>query len=187
MASTKKKFLVAGLLTAVAAGAFYTFSGNDKTPAGTPQQQPIDATAIYQQVDAQDYIMAETKDNQVVRIYLDVPQLATGGGITEAALAKDIRQQSRMGLMHGISQWTKAELPTSVGSIENDLALFLGNNVTIGVDKASGNLIPAVEGVNFGAPKVQKIVDGKTQQVIFELPVAAPAIVAPALPKPPGA
>lgn len=183
MASGKKKLFVAGLLTAVAAGAFYTFSGNDKG-AGTQPPQPIDANAIYQQVDAQDYIMAETKDGHVLHIYVDVPQLATGGKITEAALAKDIRAQSRMALMHGIYQWSKAEIPTSITSIENDLALFLGRNVSIGVNE-QGYLIPAAEGVNFGAPAVQKIVDAKTKQVLFQLAPAAPAVT-PTAPRPPG-
>jgi hypothetical protein len=184
MASGKKKLLIAGLLTAVAAGAFYTFSG-DKAATTQPQREPT-ATEIYAQVDANPYIMAETKDGHVMHIYVDVPQLANGGKITDEALAKDIRTQSRIGLMQGMFQWSKAEVATSVTSIENDLALFLGNNVTIGVD-ANGALIPAAEGVNFGAPKVQKIVDAKSNQVLYQLaPAAAPAIVAPALPKPPG-
>jgi hypothetical protein len=184
MASGRKKLFVAGLLTAVAAGAFYTFSG-DKAATKQPPQ-PVDANAIYQQVDAKDYIMAETQDGQVLHIYVDVPQLSNGGKITDAELAKDIRTQSRIGLMQGMFQWKKADVANSVTSIENDLALFLGNNVTIGVD-GNGALIPAQEGVNFGAPAVQKIVDGKTQQVLFQkAPSATPTIVAPAMPKPPG-
>jgi len=184
MASGRKKFLVAGLLTAVAAGAFYTFSG-DKGTTTTPPPEPT-ATEIYAQVDALDYIMAETKDGHVMHIYVDVPQLANGGKISDAELAKDIRTQSRIGLMRGMYQWNKAEVATSITSIENDLALFLGNNVSIGVD-ANGALIPGAEGVNFGAPAVQKIVDGKTKEVLFQLaPATAPTIVAPALPKPPG-
>lgn len=188
MASGKKKLFVAGLLTAVAAGAFYTFSGsNQQTPATQQQPEPINATAIYQQVDAKDYIMAETKDRQLMHIYVDVPQLSNGGTTTDAALAKDIRTQTRFGIEQGMHQWNKAEVATSITSIENDLALFLGRNVNIGVD-AQGFMIQATEGVNFGAPSVQKIVDAKTQQVLFQkAPAAAPTIVAPALPKPPGA
>lgn len=167
------KWLIAGALTATAAGAFFTFSPGFKsnTPDNTNTPPAVTETATdVANVNIEQtagVFPAMTKDQKVVKFQIDMRALKAPQGLPNIeTLQNGLNGYMTYGVMTTVANYNLSELSANIPQIEKALNDHLAT-YTVGFDTKAGKAITGKPGEDFSAPKIQKITDGQTNKVVW--------------------
>jgi len=169
-----RKWIIGGVLTAVAAGVFVSASGlrgaaNENAFSQLPDAQSQNL-AIKQEGNA---YPALTKDNKLLRINMDVKALERGPRYpTDDAFQQYLAGQAQMALMGEVIKYNATEIPANIGNIQQAVAQRIA--LMIPIDNVGGQITRAQEGVNFTAPTITKISDGTGDTTLWQAPSSNP-------------
>lgn len=164
-------WLYAGTLTLTAAAAFVLVT--------RPPAPPLaDDVSLQQSIATQQNLYpAITKDKQAVRVYLDIKTLDRGANYKDDfAFSVALQGQATLAVMQEVMKYNAAELPANAAKIQQAVSDQLAKTVAVG-KAADGTPVHAQQGVNFGAPKIDKITDARGENLLYRaaiLPGDAP-------------
>lgn len=165
------KWIFAGTLTVAAAAAFMLVNH-------PPQRATSEDVALQQSIATQQNLYpAITKDKQAVRVYLDVKPLDKDANYKDdATFNAALQGQVTLAVMQEVMKYNAAELPANAAKIQQAVSDQLAKTVVVGT-AADGTAVTAKEGVNFGAPKIDRITDARGENLLYRaaiLPGNAP-------------
>jgi len=169
-----KRWIIGGVLTAVAAGVFVSSSGlrgsaNENAFANLPDAQSQNLS-IKQEGNT---FPALTKDNKMIRVNMDLKALERGPRYqNDAAFAEYLNGQGLMALMGEVSKYNAADLPANIGTIQQDVSKRI--TLMIPIDAVGGKVTMAKEGVNFTTPTITKISDATGEITLWQAPSSNP-------------
>ncbi|MEZ0261982.1 MAG: hypothetical protein ACAH80_13305 [Alphaproteobacteria bacterium] len=159
------KWFYAGTLTLAAAAAFVLVT--------RPPAPPLaDDVSLQQSIATQQNLYpAITKDKQAVRVYLDIKTLDRGANYNDDfSFSVALQGQATLAVMQEVMKYTAAELPANATKIQQAVSDQLANTVVVG-KTADGSPVLAQQGVNFGAPKIDKITDARGENLLYRAPI----------------
>lgn len=175
-----KKWLIGGTLTAIAAGAFFVGpqlanrlqEPESRFPTVTLTQPTSEDVTIAQEGNL---YPAVTKDQQLLRIYVDVKPLDKGA-LDSAEFEGSLKEYTMAFLMAAVQQYDLKDIPANMQKIQSAIAEGIGSTLPVGpADTETGVQPMAKAGTNFSAPTITEIRDATGQTTYFTLGTARSA------------
>jgi hypothetical protein len=159
------KWIFIGTLAAATTAAFMLVS----RPPVAPTAEDV---SLQQSMATQKNLYpAITKDKQPVRIYLDIKTMDRGTNYgDEFSYSVALQGQAGLALLGEVQKYTASELPSNAAKIQQAVADKLEKTVAIGTT-ADGKPQLAKQGVNFGAPQIEKITDARGENLLYTAPL----------------
>jgi hypothetical protein len=156
------KWIFIGTVAVAAAAAFTVVSMPPVRPAADEDVSLQQSIATQQNL-----YPAITKDKKAVRVYLDIKALDRGANYKDDfSFNVALQGQATLAVMQEVMKYTAAELPANAEKIQQAVSDQLAKTLVIGT-AADGSALHAQQGVNFGAPKIDKITDARGENLLY--------------------
>lgn len=176
-----KRWLIGGTLTAVAAGAFFVgphiaskITGPESNlPQVTLTEPTSNDVTIVQEGNL---YPALTKDQQLLRVYVDVKPLDSGD-VNAAEFETALKEYTTAYLMASVQQYDLKDIPANLQKIQSDIAAGISSTLPVGIPAGETGAQPMAQaGTHFTAPTITEIRDAAGQTTYYSAGTARSAV-----------
>lgn len=176
-----KRWLIGGTLTAVAAGAFFVgphiagkITGPENNLPKVTLTEPTgnDVTIVQEG----NLYPALTKDQQLLRVYVDVKPLSSGT-LNAAEFETALKEYTMAYLMASVQQYDLKDIPANLQKIQSDIAAGISSALPVGIPSQENGVQPMAQaGEHFTAPVITEIRNSTGQTTYYTAGAARSAV-----------